>query len=813
MGSLAADRWRALSPYLDEALDLPVEARGPWLAALRERAPELVDDLRGCLAGALDAEDAGFLDGVALPPPSPSLAGQRIGAYRLVSIIGEGGSGSVWLADRCDGHFRGRAAVKLLNLALAGPAGEERFRREGTILARLRHPRIAHLIDAGVSLTGQPYLVLEHVDGETIERYCDIHALDVEARLRLFLDVLDAVSFAHANLTVHRDIKPANVLVSAEGHVTLLDFGIAKLIDTEPGWHEGRSAEAVALTREIGRALTPEYASPEQLAGGAVTTATDVYALGVLLYVLLSGRHPAGSAVRSPATLIRSIVEEVPLRPSDAADDTSHAWDLRVQHAARFGTTPARLRRALTGDLDTIVARALKKDPAERYGSVEALAEDVRRALRQEPISARPDTLGYRTLRFAQRHVTAVVTAMTMVALVSVMTAVYTTRLAAERDRARREAAKAVKVSEMLMSMLTSADPYTVRTGGEPTVRALLDGGAARVQQELVAEPELQAELLTTMGRTYRRLGQFDKAAALLDQALTSGTAAFGPEHVRVAQTLHDLGVVQADRGQWAAATRSLEEALAMRRRLLGASHADVAVTLAELGRVYQDLGDADLAIEAHREALAIRRTTLGERHRETAVSLSDLASVHRLAGHLDDAERLLRLSLSINRETRGERHPNTAVTLHDLALITAARGDLRGAHAQLRDVITRTEAALGPRHPVVAAAWHNLARVASLQGSRQEATVALQRALDIAGGALGHQHQLYAIYAIDLATLHAAAGREDLAAPLLTEGRHVRAQAPGVVPSRRRSLGRVDMPPAPGVYVTRASHRVPVHP
>jgi tetratricopeptide (TPR) repeat protein len=546
----------------------------------------------------------------------------------------------------------------------------------------------------------------------------------------------------------------------------------------------------VALTREIGRALTPEYAAPEQLAGGAVTTATDVYALGVLLYVLLTGRHPAAESLRSPATLIRAIVEEAPLPPSLAVDDRTASSESRAEHAARFGTTPSRLRRALAGDFDTIVAKALKKDPAERYGSVDALADDVRRALRNEPISARPDSLGYRASRFVRRHAAGVVTASSVLALVSVMTFVYASRVTAARDRARHEAAKAVQVSQMLMDILTSADPYALRTGGEPTVRGLLDAGAVRVQRELAGQPELQAELLTTMGRTYRRLGQYDKAQQLLEQALASGRAAFGAAHVRVAQTLHDLGVVQADRGQWETAAATLETALAMREALLGPAHADLAVTLAELGRIYQDVGAADRAAAAHEDALRIRRAALGDGHRETAVSLSDLASVRRLAGRLDEAERLLQRALVINRQTRGERHPNTAVTLHDLSLITAARGDLPAAEAQLRDAVARASAALGPRHPVVAAAWHNLARVLSLRGRQTEATAAAAQALDIVRPALGVEHQLYAIYAIDLAALHAANGRADLARPLLEGSLRVRARAPQVVPNRRRAFG-----------------------
>ena len=324
MRSLDADRWRALSACLDEALDLAPDGRAAWLTALGARDAALAADMAAWLAEHDQIRDEQFLDGVAVDAhlaTPPSLAGQVMGAYRLLEPLGEGGSGSVWLAERCDGRFEGRAAVKLLNLALVGRSGQERFRREGTILARLQHPRIAHLVDAGISPGGQPYLVLEYVDGQPIDQYADARGLDVESRLRLFLDVLEGVTHAHASLIVHRDIKPANVLVSVDGSVKLLDFGIAKLVDTDADADAARSPEATALTRELSRALTPEYAAPEQLVGAPVTTATDIYALGVLLYVLLSGRHPAGRAVRSPNTLIRAIVDEEPPRVSDAIVD------------------------------------------------------------------------------------------------------------------------------------------------------------------------------------------------------------------------------------------------------------------------------------------------------------------------------------------------------------------------------------------------------------------------------------------------------------------------------------------------------------
>jgi len=352
MRPLDPDLWRRLSPYLDEALEIDPEQRPGWLASLRTREPGLAADLEALLAECDAIEDTGFLEGVVhvgVHPAPPSLSGQVLGAYRLLSVIGQGGMGTVWLAERSDGRFEGRAAVKLLNVAVMGRAGEERFRREGNILARLTHPNIARLTDAGVSATGQPYLVLEYVDGQAIDGYCDEHALGIEARLRLFLDVLEAVAHAHASLVVHRDIKPGNVLVSVDGHVKLLDFGIAKLLEDEEG---------PALTRDAWVA-TPEYAAPEQVARGMVTTATDVYALGVLLYVLLTGTHPVGAAVRSPATLMHAIMEVEPRRPSDV-DGQHETREALTLHAARCGTTVARLRWMLRGDLDTIVAKALK---------------------------------------------------------------------------------------------------------------------------------------------------------------------------------------------------------------------------------------------------------------------------------------------------------------------------------------------------------------------------------------------------------------------------------------------------------------------
>jgi serine/threonine protein kinase len=360
----AIDRvsWKELEPLLDQALDLGREERSRWLAELSARSPALASLLQSLLDSKDEVERLGFLTAV----PEVSLAGLELGAYKLVRPLGQGGMGTVWLATRSDGRFEGFAAVKLLNLALLSAAGRERFRREGSVVASLTHPGIARLLDAGVNATGQPFLVLEYVDGLPIDDFAREHRLTVDERVRLFLQVLAAVGHAHAHLVVHRDLKPSNILVTAEGVVKLLDFGIAKLLDGESG------GDRSALTLEGGRVLTPRYAAPEQVRDEPLTTATDVYALGVLLYLLLSGRHPtAGDG--SPTGEVRALLEVEPAR-----------LDL--------------------GDLDNILGKALRKVPAERYQTVAAFSQDLERYLRNEPVSARPHSAAYRIGKFIQRN-------------------------------------------------------------------------------------------------------------------------------------------------------------------------------------------------------------------------------------------------------------------------------------------------------------------------------------------------------------------------------------------------------------------------
>jgi len=645
MGRLSPERWQVISPFLDRALDLSAGERTTWLGSLRASDPALATDLEALLEKYDALNRQGFLDDGAPPLPTPaSLAGQAVGAWTLVSSIGHGGMGTVWLARRSDGRFEGLAAVKLMNASLIGQAGEERFRREGNILARLRHPNIAQLIDAGVSRAGQPYLVLEHVEGEHIDRYCDDRRLGIDARVRIFLDVLAAVAFAHAHLIVHRDLKPSNVLVRTDGQVKLLDFGIAKLLEGETA-----SGEATALTREGGRALTPEYAAPEQVTGGQVTVATDVYAMGVLLYVVLGGRHPAGASTSSPAELLKAIVDTEPERLSAAvvrpyADSPEELGE----NAARRSSTTERLRRSLKGDLETIVGKALKKNPAERYASATALADDLRRYLEHQPIGARADTLGYRAARFVRRHRTPVAfAALAMVALAAGLVGTVTQARRAraqaaradqqaraagqQRDFALRQLSRAEAINDLNAFLLSDAAP----SGESFTVGDLLTRAEQVIERERGESDENRVEILIAIGRQYWSQDEDDKARRVLGRAYElSGSL---QEHSLRAKAACTLASALARAGEVERAERLVREGLdALPNEPQFAL--DRVSCLLRGSEVAREGSKVDVGIERARAAQRLlKELPLVSALTELTVSM-DLADCYRMAGRNREA-------------------------------------------------------------------------------------------------------------------------------------------------------------------------------
>jgi eukaryotic-like serine/threonine-protein kinase len=722
MPRIDPERWQSLSPHLDRALEMGSDERHVWLESLRSDDPALVTDLVALLRERDVLSGEGFLDG-SVPLPTTSLIGLTIGAYRIASLVGEGGMGSVWRAERADGRFEGQVAVKVLNASLVGSVGEARFRREVRILARLTHPHIAHLIDAGVSPTGQLYLVLEYVDGERIDQYCDTRALGIKARIALVRDVVSAVAHAHANLIVHRDIKPSNVLVSADGQVKLLDFGIAKLLEGDP-------RDATALTGEAGRVLTPEYAAPEQVTGGPLTTATDVYSLGALLYLLLTGHHPAGDARGSPVELLKAIVDtESPRLSIVVADAGPRTAGARTRNAALRATTPDRLGAMLEGDLDTIVAQALKKSPEERYASVTALGDDLRRYLDHQPIRARPDTLVYRASKFLRRNRTAVaLAALVALALAAglVGTVTQARRATAERDFALRQLSRAEAINDLNAFLLSDAAP-----SGRPfTVGELLARAERVVERERGETDENRVEILIAIGRQYDTQDENAKALPLLGRAYD--LAGKLPDHALRAKAACALAGALARSGQTERAEKLVQEGLlglpneaafALDRafcllrgsevareggqvavgveRVQAAQHVltepRIASASAELG-ASMELAEAYRMAGRPREAAATfqeafgRMSALGRDDTERAGTLlNNWALAVEALGRPLEAERLYRRAVAISSADGTERRVspmllnNLARTLRDLSRLSEARDYAERAYAGAR--------------------------------------------------------------------------------------------------------------------------------
>ena len=561
-----AERWSALSPLLDELLDLLPGDRAARLAALREQDAELAAMLAQLTDQLTEIDREAFLEGPALTSPAApdaapdDLAGRRVGAYTLDRELGRGGMGSVWLARRTDGRYEGEVAIKFLQGGLLRRGEEARFAREGSILARLAHPHIARLLDAGHLSAGagpaQPYLVLEYVAGEPLDRYCEHQGLDLHARLRLFLDVLGAVAHAHNRLILHRDLKPSNILVTATGDVKLLDFGIAKLLDVAD-----QPVGDGEVTQNAGRAFTPQYAAPEQLEGGDVTTATDVYALGVLLFRLLGGAHPTGGDDPTTTSLqkMQAVVAQEPQRLSDAA--------LRAG-----GPGAAKRARELKGDLDTIVARALKKAPAERYANAAALADDIRRYLEHLPITARPDGWRYRTAKFLRRN-------LVPVAAGSAAALALTGAAAVAWHEARVAQQQQAQAEGLIEFMLGDMPPRLKAVGRLDALDAVGDRAlayyAAQDPSRLdAASLGRRARALHLMGEIAEARGQLEEASRRFGEA-TSSTAELlarhpnVPEHVfNQAQSEYWVGFVARRRGLAQEAEAAFGRYLALAQRL-----------------------------------------------------------------------------------------------------------------------------------------------------------------------------------------------------------------------------------------------------
>ena len=730
--SLEPGRWSELERLFHEALARPPAERTAFADEACGPDHALRDELARLLAADEGADPAiARIVGEGARAVAGTLEGgptgdARLGPYRLIREIARGGMGTVWLAERADDEFRRSVAIKLILPGTAGAGVVPRFLAERQILAGLDHPNIARLLDGGTTPEGWPYLVMEHIEGEPIDRYCERHGLDLEARLGLFVAVCSAVQFAHARLIVHRDIKPGNILVAPDGVPKLLDFGIAKILAADGG------GDALARTATGLHLMSAPYASPEQIKGDSISIATDVYSLGVLLYELLAGRLPYPVEATSPHALAEAILSAEPERPSVAV--------------GRDGA------RALAGDLDDICMMALRKEPDRRYPSVEALREDVVRHLAGRPVKATPDTPSYRLRKFVGRNRGGVLVATASVVLLAGVTAAFTIGLAAERDRATLEAENAAEVSDFLQGLFEVSDP-AIGTDREVTARQLLDDGAARIEGELAGQPALQARMRGVVGDVYRGLGLTSDAERLLGQALALNEELYGQESLAVAETLTDLGDAIGMTDVSRAETLH-RQALDLKMTLLGDEHPDVADGMRRLALVLTRLGRSGEAEELATTALRIQRPALGPDHAEIASSLSVLGLAQRAGGRSAEAEASHREALAMQLRLLDPSHPDVLASMGNLAIVVEERGAYEEAEALHRERVERTRGRLGPEHPETLVALNNLAFMLTRTGHFAEAEPVFRDVVDIGRRVHGGDHTALAIFMNNLAVV-----------------------------------------------------------
>lgn len=803
-------QWQRLSPLLDGLFELDAERRRAELARLRGEDPALADELERLLALEEGHED--FLSAPALSQTLGPASGDLIGPYRLLGLLGEGGMGLVWLAERADGLYRRRVALKLLRPGLANPDLRLRFSREREILAQLQHPHIARLLDAGIGGEGQPYLALEYVEGEPIIDCAKHRALSVEERLHLFLQVCDAVSHAHANLIVHRDLKPSNILVTPGGDVRLLDFGIAKLLHSEePSPLDPRT--------EI-RTFTLHYAAPEQVRGEPVTTMTDVYSLGVVLCELLAEARPYRLRRQGDAEWERAILEVEPMGPSTALMHIE--GDTRPRKALR------KLARRLSGDLDNIVLRALAKKPEQRYASVEAMALDIDRHLRGRPVMARPQGFLYHARKYLVRHRWAVGLG-TLIAAVLVAALVVSVMQARQ---AQREAARAQAMQSFVLGLFDNAD--SAQQGERFDLRAMLDAGERRGERELARQPLAHAELLGTMAQLRIGLGDYARAQALLDQqrrlladidgippslrlqaATQQGRMAWLLGDSRrclatmlptlslasrlqtqlglpVAAYLSQLGRCQRSAGARLQARPLFLRAQAIRRELK--DEVGQAETMGDLAALDAEMNRTGDAIAMLRNALALLHNGVGDRHPLVIDLQRQLGNLYRLRGDTELALDTYARARALAEDLHGPLHPMTLTVRRQEVAVLIDQGRFDDADAQLRQLHALTVQTLGPQHRETGLSWNSLGIIAWERGDYAEAVADVSRAVAIWRGPDGAQQLPGGLYNLGM-VLHSA-GRDAEARIALDESRLLRATQYGassvLVGDTDRMIGEV---------------------
>ena len=788
-------RWTRLQRLFDEAMAMSSEQRSRFLDEHCAGDPELRAELMRLMSASersdgfmQDAVMSAIVSTLDEAPRDPQ--GRHIGPWEIERELGRGGMGAVYLASRADGEYRAKVAIKVLRSGLVSADALQRFRSERQILAQLDHPNIARFLGGGTTEDGWPYVVLEYIDGEPLDVYCDRKRLDVRARIALFRQVCSAVQYAHQSLVVHRDLKPGNILVTADGEPKLLDFGIAKILDPAFG------PETLLQTHADVRPMTPAYAAPEQVMGQPVTTATDVYALGVLLYQLLTGRPPLETPAGNAAEAQRIICDVTPPRPSEvverplAGSASSSALDWtegdrsgpgpdRVVPATELArvrnTLPERLRRSLKGDLDTIVLTAVRKEPQRRYTSAAQLEEDLGRFLMGRPVSAQPDTLGYRVRKFVGRNKVGVAVAAGVATLVvgsALAISIQADRIAEERDRATRESARAGFVADFLVDLFEVSDPGEAR-GNSITARELLDRGAARIETEFEGDPATQASLMASIGRTYRNLGLFHESKPVLERVVALQAEVDGPDNLEDADAMSDLANLSYELGEYDRAYELTEETLRIRRAQTDGPSAGLALSLNDLGWLEYEKSNYEVATALHEEALAIREAVFEAPHLAIAESLNNLAAVDLDAGRLELAIERSQRAMAMRIEVLGEEHPVVNDARMNLGTIYELTGDLEEAERLFRLAVEGERAMRGPDDPLAAASLVNLGRLLARTGQVEEAESLYREAVRL-DRLRGDDHPFVAYDLRHLGNLLRSEGRNEEARGILAEAQRI---------------------------------------
>lgn len=756
-------RWQRIQSLFEEVVDVPEP----------ERASRLADSCRGDAdlkrsVESLLASDEGTADPLMnaiseaaeslLTEHQDRLVGTRIGHYRIVSVLGHGGMSTVYRGERDDAQYRQTVAVKVLHHAALHPRLRNRLHSERHILATLAHPSIARLIDSGDLDDGTPYLVMEHVDGESIDSFCDSRTLFIRERLELFVQVCAAVQFAHRNLVVHRDIKAANILVNGDGMPKLLDFGIAKLLAPESLSH------TVPVTRLQERILTPENAAPEQVLGRPITTATDIYGLGVLLYQLLTGRSPYRLLSYSQLQLERAICMDDPTRPSQivTAKLGSETDADRSRISDRRGLSPPRLRARLRGDLDAIVSMAMRKEPDRRYPSVEALTEDLNRHLAGQPVSARQGDWRYNSAKFMRRHllpVLAVGASFLGLAVIAGVTLWQNHRIELAREATAQERDRAQQVSAFLVDVFSEADPFKAQ-GHEATARELLDRGAEKIIDNSSLQPEVRAQLLESIGLAYRRNGDSDRAIPLFERAVTIRRSEHPMDSHRTAAALANLARALTDGGNLVSAEAYLQQALELSKSGDASPSVETADILVQFAQFELNVkSDQPRATRLFTEALGVYRSALGNQHLSVAVTLSGLASAALWANDYASAEQYERQAIEIFQATVSRNYPDHAVALASLGYILTERGQFREAELLLSEAFQIERTVFGENSDRIAQIESHFSLLYDREGDEVRAIKTIQEAIAIESRVHGPDHFMTGYYLDALANLYLKTG------------------------------------------------------